>query len=79
MLDITSSYPSNEIVCNVSKQTTSKELISIAGVSEEIQRLEGYNLSGGKANAVEIVTSLFAAPQLSEWLVAFNKQNEVAM
>ena len=38
--------------------------------------MASLNLSGGKANAVEIVCNLYSAPQLTDWLVAFNNQNE---
>ena len=72
-LDIAGAYPTNQLVCNVSKSTTSKELVSIDGIDEHKKRMATINWSGGKANAVEFVTSLYGAPELSDWLAAFNQ------
>jgi len=71
-LDISASYPTGELVCNISKATTSKEIIQIQYVTEEDQRRASINLSGGKTNAVEICTSIYKLPELSDMLKMFN-------
>ena len=71
-LDVSGAYPTTEWVENVSKATTSKELIQIQYVSEEDQRRASINLSAGKTNAVEICTTLYKLPELSDMLKMFN-------
>lgn len=73
-LDISGAYPSNELVCNVSKQTTSKELIEIKGIDEITQRMQTINFSGGHTNAVEFCTKMYGMPTLDTLLDAFNAQ-----
>jgi len=70
-LDVAGSYPNGEVVHNVSKETTKKELSEIHGVPEEIRRSQGINLSGGHVNAIEISTFLFGMPDPDEFLDAF--------
>ena len=59
---------------NVSKETTKKEIVSVAGVDLYRQKMEGINLSGGHSNAVEFCTTMFHFPQLSVLLDHFNKE-----
>jgi hypothetical protein len=73
-LDIEGSYPNGECVFNISKETTSKELISIEGISDEMQRAQAINLSSGKSNAVEIATTLFKLPTFDKLLEEFEKE-----
>jgi hypothetical protein len=70
-LDVSASYPNGECVFNVSKETTHTELCSIEGVDEELQRLEGVNLSAGPTNALEICHHLMGMPTLDELLESF--------
>ncbi len=70
-LDVSASYPNGECVYNISKETTKKEMISIEGVSNRSQRLQGINFSGGYSNAIEFCTDLFGLPSLDMWLGAF--------
>jgi hypothetical protein len=72
-LDVSASYPNGGAVCNISKETTHKEIISIKGVEESVMRMEGINLSGGHTNAMEICTALFGMPTLDEMLDAFEE------
>jgi hypothetical protein len=72
-LDVSAAYPTNEEVMNISKETTSKELCSIDGVTDYIRRHEGINLSGGQTNAVEVGSMLFGLPTLDTLLVAFEE------
>lgn len=74
-LDVSASYPNGGAVANISKATTRRELCYIDGVSDEVRRLCGINLSGGMTNAVEVCTGLFGMPQLSEWLDAWDEDH----
>lgn len=73
-LDVAASYPNGETTLNVSKETTSKELISIEGVNEFTTKMQTINLSGGVANAVEFSTKCFGLPELEDWLKEYNNQ-----
>jgi predicted ATP-grasp superfamily ATP-dependent carboligase len=70
-LDVRASYPTTEQVMNVSKETTSKEIISIQGIEENIQRNQTINWAAGRSNAAEIANQLFSLPTLDEMLAAF--------
>lgn len=72
-LDVSASYPNGEVVFNVGKATTRKELCSIDGVPEQLQRAQGINLSAGHTNAVEFCVDLYKLPQLDTWLEAFQR------
>lgn len=74
-LDVSASYPNGGAVFNISRETTHKELISIEGVSEYQQRMQGINLSSGPTNAVEICVSLFGLPTLDKLLAAFQTEH----
>lgn len=79
--DITSTYPNGEIIMNLSKETTMLELAKIKGIGSDRQRLIGINLTGGPANAIEILTEVAALPPPNVMLSAFKehlKQKEVA-
>lgn len=77
-LDVAASYPNGESVFNISKETTRKELLTIDGVTEAVRRMQGINLSGGASNAVEFCTGLFHMPQMTQWLEAYQRQDELA-
>ena len=77
MLDVSASYPNGEVVFNISKETTKKELISIDGVTDYMRRAQGINLSGGATNAVEVCTGLFKMPGMSTWLEAYQNQGNI--
>jgi len=76
-LDVSASYPNGGCVFNISRETTSKELVKIVGVSEEQQRMQGINMSGGHTNAVEWCTSLLGLPQLDTMLSSYQRSKEV--
>lgn len=61
-----SSYPSDTMAANVSKDTTVKELISIDGVDKEVFRLQNINLFFGNVNSVEYATTMYNLPTLVE-------------
>lgn len=72
-LDVEGTYPNEEIILNISKETTAAELSKIQGISTQVQRAIGINLSGGNVNAVEICMQAYNAPSFDELLEAFQK------
>ena len=40
--------------------------------------MQGINLSGGASNAVEFCTGMFHMPQLTQWLEAYKRQDDLA-
>ncbi|WP_144106611.1 3'-5' exonuclease [Paraburkholderia sp. BCC1886] len=76
-LDVSASYPNGECVFNISKETTTKEMVKIAGIPERIQRAQGINLSGGATNAVEFGCEMFGLPRLDDWLEAFGEDHDM--
>lgn len=77
-LDVSASYPNGEIIFNISKGTTKKELVSIDGVTEFQRRMQGINLSGGPTNSAEFCQLILSAPQFPDILDIYLKdKNEV--
>lgn len=66
-LDVKATYPTEQITCNISKRTTSRELSSIVGFTERERRIIGLNLTGGVSNALEISNMVYKMPTLLEW------------
>jgi len=73
-LDIVSSYPTTQYTFNISRNTTKKEIIEIDGISEEVKRTQGLNLSGGKTNAIEFTCNIFGLPTLTELCNIYDKK-----
>lgn len=73
-LDVEGTYPNEQILLNISRETTMMELVDIQGVSERERRAIGVNMSGGAVNAVEICNSLYKTPALGELLVLFEEE-----
>lgn len=65
-LDVSASYPNTEILMNISKETTWRELSRIRGITEAIQRQTSINLSAAPTNSVEICTNIMKFPTLVE-------------
>ena len=74
-MDISSSYPSNQSVLNVSKETTRKELMFIEGKEWSDVKMQTINLSCGYTNAVEVCTELLDLPKLTTLLEEFKNIN----
>lgn len=74
-LDVTGAYPHNELVFNVSKETTSKELISVEGVDEMTTRMQTINFSGGHVNASEFCQVMYHMPSFPELLRHFTSSD----
>lgn len=70
-LDVSASYPNGEVVFNISKETTKKELCSVEGIPERTQRMQGVNLSSGVTNAVEFATTMYGLPNMDTLLDSF--------
>ena len=72
-LDAVSSYPSDTIAANVSKDTTRKELLSIDGMELEDYRLKNINIFFGNVNSIDYCTSMFNFPTIEEILQETSK------
>ena len=68
-----SSYPSDTIAANVSKDTTRKELLSIDGMELEDYRLKNINIFFGNVNSIDYCTSMFNFPTIEEILQEVSK------
>lgn len=66
--DVETTYPTAEIIMNLSKETTVSEPCRIRHVGQETQRRTSINLTGGRVNAIEIIESVCKMPTLDEWL-----------
>lgn len=67
-LDAVSSYPSDILAANVSKDTTSRELLSIEGLTKDEFILENINLFFGCVNSVDYCVNMLDYPSLPELL-----------
>ncbi len=65
-LDVEGTYPNEEVLFNISKETTAQELCIIRGVPEIYRRAIGVNLSGGFVNAAEICQQVYQAPSFED-------------
>jgi len=78
-LDVSSSYPNNGAVLNISKHTTKAEFIRVDGIDEYTCRMQGLNLSGGPTNASEFCTTMLGLPNKLTLLEAYrNKRRSIA-
>lgn len=73
-LDIVSSYPHNQLILNMSKETTFRELSKIEGLTEVDKRMVGINMTSIRSNGVELAQSLYKVPDLETMLEAFVNQ-----
>lgn len=64
--DVSSSYPSVTNCCNVSKETTYREVITIEGLPEDKFRLANLSIAAGHANILFYFSEMFDMPKLSE-------------
>lgn len=74
-LDVEGTYPNEEVLMNISKETTSRELCKIQGIDESVRRQVGINLSGGHVNAVEICINMYGAPTMDTLLAMFREEH----
>lgn len=67
-LDVAAAYPHGQIVFNVSKETTKKEILSIEGIDEYVFRKQNINLLSGHVNSIEYCTTMFGFPAMDDLL-----------
>jgi len=70
-LDIVSSYPFSQLILNVSKGTTYREVCKIQNANRETQLLQGINVLATQVNAYEVAVSLYNAPTFDRLLGDF--------
>lgn len=64
--------PNGELVFNISKETTKKELTPIRGIDNYTQRMQGIGLiTAGHVNAVEYCCNMLNFPTMTEMLEVF--------
>lgn len=66
--DVETTYPTAEIIQNLSKETTIAEPVRIAGTSPETQRKACINLTAGPVNSIELMQTVCNAPTMDQWL-----------
>jgi hypothetical protein len=78
-IDAEASYPSDIRACNVSKETTKREIVTIDGIDEYVFRMQNINILSGPVNAVEYCTTMFGFPQLEDLVKGFNQLQQVTI
>lgn len=78
-LDVEGTYPNVEIIANISKETTARELSQIRGVTLQEQRAIGINMSGGHVNATEFCRMAYKAPSYDTLLAGFCTEKGLAL
>lgn len=66
--DQVSGYPSDGTAANVSKDTTSRELLEIDGIDKELFMLQNINLFFGRVNSLEYCSSMHNMPDMFKLL-----------
>jgi len=66
--DVETTYPTAEIIQNLSKETTIAEPCRVMGVGREALRLASVNMTGGRGNAVEIIETICKMPTFDQWV-----------
>ena len=64
--DCVSSYPSDTVAANVSRETTRREVISIGDIPKQDFKLQNINLFFGDVNAIQYCTNMFGFPDMFE-------------
>lgn len=62
--DQVSGYPSNGQIANVSKDTTSKELLSVEGIEKDEFKKQNINLFFGAVNHIEYCSTMYNFPTI---------------
>jgi len=65
-VDQVSGYPSDGQSANVSKETTTREIVDIDGVDKNDFKNQNMNILFGKVNTIEYTTNMMNFPQLPE-------------
>jgi len=72
--DAVSSYPSNIMAANISKDTTHREVVAIEGKDKELFKPQNINLMYGNTNVVEFAINMLNAPSLYDILKEVEKR-----
>lgn len=64
--DQTAGYPSNTSAANVSKETTTREVVDILGVPKDVFRIENINLTMGPVSHLQYCQQMLNFPTLSQ-------------
>jgi len=72
-IDIVSSYPTVDEILNASKETVTKELISIKGIPEEVMRNNNLNLLTGKVSHMRYSIEMYNKISVSEVVDIINQ------
>lgn len=75
--DAVGTYPTLEVVMNISKETTLRELCRFRGIPLDVQRIQGINLTGGTTNAYEIMRNLYGVPSFDELSEMYDEEQKV--
>lgn len=67
-LDIASTYPTVERICNLSKETTKFEVSALRGFSNQQLRTFTLDLTGGKSNALDLCIRYLGYPTPDKFL-----------
>lgn len=70
-LDVSAAYPTAQVILNISKETTYREICKVKGVGETRKRYAGINLLAGPVNAYSVTRDLMKAPKFDDLLKAF--------
>ena len=62
---------------NISKETTKREICDIEGIPEDVYRMQGINLSGGRTNASEYCQTMFGLPTMDKMLAHYKASKSV--
>lgn len=62
----TQGYPSNGQAANVSKRTTTREIITIKGIKEEVFKPENINLTMGPVSSLQYCQTMMGFPKLED-------------
>lgn len=71
--DLTSSYPSNQRLLNISRATTVTEVIKVDGIPEELMRELGLDISSHGGNSIDFCVRLLGLPHLDSIVADYIK------
>lgn len=77
-LDVAATYPTEEVVYNISKETTWLEMSAIQGLPDEVRREVGINISGGVANAMEHCMTVHGLPSPEQMLALYMQKTAIS-
>ena len=73
-LDGEGAYPVSTVISNVSRETTTKELSSVEGITDYEKLMNTINFSGGRTNSLEFATIMLNLPKLEDLSRLYDQQ-----